>query len=627
MKLGLLALKAALAFAICACLFAANSEAKFKLKEDKYNVNRDASLNENLRNNDSDEGDIVSITIKETVSGTERNVVYPITSGTPFSSPLVALNGATLTVNANGAMIFDPRPDSVYSQLFAGDELRFEFKYTAREDDDPGNTQTKKVKIKIKGVAPEPPAARNDGTFRSVANLLLTVTAEGGLLANDTNALYVSKIRVDGTIYAISQGGNSAPVTLDDGAILTVSSDGSLNFDPRPDANLQALTASESEEFDFDYKAHNEEDESNWAAVDLEITGLDLELPIARNDGFTIIANQVLNKDATNGPLANDTNPLPGDLTVSRLLVNGGSLTLGQTHTLSTFATLRVNVDGSLVFDPTSATAYQSLTRDAAPLTQTFTYVTENSDGDSNDATVTITITPNQVNTPAAATDDAVTLQEDAGRTRIFPLNNDSGDPALEIISISGSGTTGTISQGGILQSVENSLVLASGELYYTAWDDFNGQDTFTYTLQDDDGEQDTATITITVAAVNDAPDVLLGLQGAMLQGTSKTWNGRYASDNAPLGLRARVFDRDNTIYDGLGCDPEAEDCASMQSLYFSLGDPVDDNGNVQGTISDAATCGDGSFTYTPRQIFQAALALISTPATPTSAQESRANA
>jgi len=595
-KLGLLALKAALAFAICACLFAANAEAKFKLKNDNYNVKRNASLNKNLRSNDSDEGNIVSITIKE--SGID--VDYPITSGTPFSSPLVALNGATLTVNANGAMIFDPRPDSVYSQLFAGDELRFEFKYTAREDDDPGNTQTKKVKIKIKGVAPEPPAARNDGTFRSVANLLLTVTAEGGLLTNDTNALYVSKIRVDGTTYAISQGGNSAPVTLDDGAILTVSSDGSLNFDPRPDANLQALTASESEEFDFDYKAHNEEDESNWAAVDLEITGLDLELPIARNDGFTIIANQVLNKDATNGPLANDTNPLPGDLTVSRLLVNGGSLTLGQTHTLSTFATLRVNVDGSLVFDPTRATAYQSLTRDAAPLTQTFTYVTENSDGDSNDATVTITITPNQVNTPAAATDDAVTLQEDAGRTRIFPLNNDSGDPALEIISISGSGTTGTISQGGILQSVENSLELASGELYYTAWDDFNGQDTFTYTLQDDDGEQDTATITITVAAVNDAPDVLLGLQGAMLQGTSKTWSGRYASDNAPLGLRARVFDRDNTIYDGLGCDPEAEDCASMQSLYFSLGDPVDDNGNVQGTISDAATCGDGSFTYTP---------------------------
>ena len=596
MKLGLLALKAALAFAICACLFAANAEAKFKLKNDNYNVKRNASLNKNLRSNDSDEGNIVSITIKE--SGID--VDYPITSGTPFSSPLVALNGATLTVNANGAMIFDPRPDSVYSQLFAGDELRFEFKYTAREDDDPGNTQTKKVKIKIKGVAPEPPVARNDGTFRSVANLLLTVTAEGGLLTNDTNALYVSKIRVDGTTYAISQGGNSAPVTLDDGATLTVSSDGSLNFDPRPDANLQALTASESEEFDFDYKAHNEEDESNWAAVDLEITGLDLELPIARNDGFTIIANQVLNKDATNGPLANDTNPLPGDLTVSRLLVNGGSLTLGQTHTLSTFATLRVNVDGSLVFDPTRATAYQSLTRDAAPLTQTFTYVTENSDGDSNDATVTITITPNQVNTPAAATDDAVTLQEDAGRTRIFPLNNDSGDPALEIISISGSGTTGTISQGGILQSVENSLVLASGELYYTAWDDFNGQDTFTYTLQDDDGEQDTATITITVAAVNDAPDVLLGLQGEMLQGTSKTWSGRYASDNAPLGLRARVFDRDNTIYDGLGCDPEAEDCASMQSLYFSLGDPVDDNGNVQGTISDAATCGDGSFTYTP---------------------------
>ena len=600
MRLGLSASKTALAFAICACLFAANSEAKFKLKEDKYNVNRDASLNENLRNNDSDEGDIVSITIKETVSGTERNVVYPITSGTPFSSPLVALNGATLTVNANGAMTFDPRPDSEYSQLTDGEKNRFDFKYTAREDNNPRKTKTTKVKITVKGVAPEPPAARNDGTFRSAANLLLTITAERGLLANDTNALYISKIRVDRTTYRINQGANSDPVTLDNGAILTVASDGSLTFDPRPDANLQALTASESEDFDFEYKARNEEGESNWADVDLEITGLDLELPIASNDGFTIIANQVLNKDATNGPLANDTNPLPGDLTVSRLVVDGASLTLGQTHTLSTLATLRVDVDGSLVFDPTSATAYQLLTRDAAPLTQTFTYVAENSDGNSNDATATITITPNQVNTPAAATDDVVTLQEDAGRTRIFPLNNDFGDPALEITSIAGTGTSGTVNRRGIPESVENTLELEGGALYYTAWDDFNGQDTFTYTLQDGDGEQDTATITITVAAVNDPPDVLLGLRDSMQQGTSKTWSGRFASDNAPLGLRARVFDRDNTIYDGLGCDPEAEDCASMQSLYFRLGDPVDDSGLVQGAISDAEICGDGSFTYTP---------------------------
>ena len=74
--------------------------------------------------------------------------------------------------------------------------------------------------------------------------------------------------------------------------------------------------------------------------------------------------------------------------------------------------------------------------------------------------------------------------------------------------------------------------------LYYEAWEDFNGMDTFTYTARDADGQESTATVTITVTAVNDAPDIVGGLTDTMIQGTMKTWDGRYASEGRPSTWR-----------------------------------------------------------------------------------------
>jgi type IV pilus assembly protein PilY1 len=144
--------------------------------------------------------------------------------------------------------------------------------------------------------------------------------------------------------------------------------------------------------------------------------------------------------------------------------------------------------------------------------------------------------------------------------------------------------------------------------ILYTPRPDFNGVDTFDYTIKDADGGVSTATVTVTVNAVNDPPDIILGLNGSMDQGTSKTFTGRYLSDGSfgDLGLGARVFDRDATIFDGLGCDPAGDEtCTDMQQLYFQITQAVAyDAGGVNiGSIS-APFCCDGSVTFTPLASF-----------------------
>jgi hypothetical protein len=90
---------------------------------------------------------------------------------------------------------------------------------------------------------------------------------------------------------------------------------------------------------------------------------------LARADGYATVADQVLSVSVAAGLLANDTDPInDGALVVSRLIVDGIGLAIGQTHTLSTSATLSVNADGSFVFDPTNAGLYSALTRDEPPL-------------------------------------------------------------------------------------------------------------------------------------------------------------------------------------------------------------------------------------------------------------------
>ena len=103
-----------------------------------------------------------------------------------------------------------------------------------------------------------------------------------------------------------------------------------------------------------------------------------------------------------------------------------------------------------------------------------------------------VTVGPNS---PPDAVDDAVATDEDAGPLDVAVLSNDS-DPNGDALAI-----TGTSDPANGTASVAGSAV------FYVPDADFNGSDSFTYTVSDGRGGTDTATVSVTVAPVNDDPD------------------------------------------------------------------------------------------------------------------------
>ena len=119
-----------------------------------------------------------------------------------------------------------------------------------------------------------------------------------------------------------------------------------------------------------------------------------------------------------------------------------------------------------------------------------FTYTA--SDGNGGSATAAVQVTVTAVNDAPVAADDATTTDEDTPAT-LSVLGNDrdvDGDP-LRVLAV-GAGSSAVVNQDGTLT--------------YTPPADFNGSDSFTYTVGDGNGGTDTGTVTVTVAAVNDAP-------------------------------------------------------------------------------------------------------------------------
>ena len=110
----------------------------------------------------------------------------------------------------------------------------------------------------------------------------------------------------------------------------------------------------------------------------------------------------------------------------------------------------------------------------------------------------TVTITVNPVNDAPVAADDVATTDEDTTLTVAAPgvLANDTrhrgfavdGDPGLAADQLLGV------------------HVQADGSYSYTPAANFNGTDSFTYTVSDGTADSNVATVAITVNSVNDAP-------------------------------------------------------------------------------------------------------------------------
>jgi len=197
--------------------------------------------------------------------------------------------------------------------------------------------------------------------------------------------------------------------------------------------------------------------------VSITVTSVN-DLPTAGNDSGSLAEDG----SATLSVLGNDADPDGGALAIA-------STTQGANGAVS-FTASTVTYTPAANFHGTDSFAYTI------------------GDGQGGSATATVSITVSSVNDVPVAANDSATTDEDAGVT-VPVLGNDTdldGD---------------TLAVTAVTQGAHGSVSFTAGGVTYAPAANYNGGDSFTYTIGDGNGGSATATVSISVAAVNDSPN------------------------------------------------------------------------------------------------------------------------
>lgn len=193
--------------------------------------------------------------------------------------------------------------------------------------------------------------------------------------------------------------------------------------------------------------------------------------PTARNDS----ASTPKNTPVTVNVLTNDTPPSGATLDPSSVII----------VTPAGSGTASVNVNGSITYTP--IVGFVGV--------DTFTYaVADNSGTYSDPATVTITV----IGIPPVAVNDVATTPEDTPVAIPVLANDSDADGTLvpSTVTIVTQPLHGTVS-----------VNLTTGVVTYSPTLNYNGADSFTYTVRDNENQlSNVATVSITITPVNDPP-------------------------------------------------------------------------------------------------------------------------
>jgi VCBS repeat-containing protein len=211
-----------------------------------------------------------------------------------------------------------------------------------------------------------------------------------------------------------------------------------------------------------------------------------------------------------------------------------------------------VNPDGSFTYTP--APDFNG--------TDSFTFIANDGAADSNTATVTLTIAA--VNDPPVAQDGSAIGSED------MPINGTLA--ATDIDNATLTYSLGTQAAHGIV------AVNADGSFIYTPAQDFSGTDSFTFIANDGVADSNIATVNLTIAAVNDAPQLDLDADDSTVPST------HYQTTFA--GTPVAISDIDVAI-----TDPDSETIASatIHLLIRGAGDLLSVSGALPVGISASA--------------------------------------
>ena len=194
--------------------------------------------------------------------------------------------------------------------------------------------------------------------------------------------------------------------------------------------------------------------------------------------------------------LDNDSSPISSHQQVSTDEDEALAVTLGATDA----------DDDTLSFDIVDAPEHGDLSGEGAEQVYTphddyngfdsFSFRASDGVNESGVAEVAITIDP--INDDPSAVDDALSLSEDAAATPVPVLDNDSDvdgdDVAVTAVTDPPHGTA---------------TVDAESFVTYTPDANYNGLDSFNYTIIDGEGGTSTGEVAVTIAAVNDAPNAV----------------------------------------------------------------------------------------------------------------------
>jgi VCBS repeat-containing protein len=245
----------------------------------------------------------------------------------------------------------------------------------------------------------------------------------------------------------------------------------------------------------FRAKASRSNEDANVDDVQLVATSLASQPPVAGDDAFSVAEDAILSVVAP-GLLANDSDADGDPLTaVLASAPANGSLTL--------------NADGSFSYD--SDADFNG--------SDSFTYRANDGIGDSNVATVTITVNP--VNDAPVAIAEGYAVDQDTTLDVAAAgiLANDSdvdGDPLTAVL------VTAT-SDGGLTLN-------SDGSFTYVPNTGFFGSDSFTYRANDGTVDSNVATVSITVNAGSVGPNLAHGIVNVASSWTTVTLPGSYTS-------------------------------------------------------------------------------------------------
>jgi VCBS repeat-containing protein len=504
------------------------------------------------------------------------------------------------------------------------------FTYTV--SDGAGTTDTATLTITVTGIGPQ--AVDDTGSVNEDATL--SVNAAAGVISNDDdNSSYDSESLAITGIRTGAESGSGTSGSVDSALTgtygqLTIAADGSYEYVANQNA-ADALDPGETATDTFTYTVKDDDNKNaDTGEIVITVTGVNDDITAvndtdAVNSGATISRSesdaQELDQDDTDA----DGDDVPGAFTITAIRTgategSGTAKTIGQAFT-TTYGTLTVNANGTYTYaaDQNGSTSLSN----GATATDSFNYTVRDHDsGDTDVATLVITITGTNNNAPVASNDTGYIVEDGTltvgdGGSAVTGSdsnnNNESGDTTGDVLvgDTDADGDTLTVSAisggsvGSAVTGTYGTLTIQSNGSYeyvadQSAADTLDAGDTvtdvFTYTVSDGNDGTDTATLTFTILGIDDDP-VGVNDTGYINEDATLTVNdGGSAVTGSDSNNNNESAD---TTGDVLANDTDADGSSSLTVSAISGGTLGQ---ALTGTYGTLTLNSNGSYTYVANQ-------------------------